>query len=113
MQDQSSRTTDELLRDVWAHMDEMVALQGGRDIEIGINLGRPKDTVDELGKFSLMLADASIDANYSNAPISILAVESGYLLATANLTYAKRMVGPVIKRGLCQKKPTSLWQMIL
>ena len=56
MQAQSSRSLDELLRDMWGHMDEMINLQSSTEIEIGFNIGCPKDTLDDLGKFSLMLA---------------------------------------------------------
>lgn len=99
MQAQSSRSLDELLRDMWGHMDEMINLQSSTEIEIGFNIGRPKDTLDDLGKFSLMLADAAADACYSQAPVEILEVKSGYLLATPNLTFAKRLAGVLITRG--------------
>ena len=104
MQDQPSRTFEELLRDVWVHMDNMVNLQNKTEIEIGVNLGRPKDTLDELGKFSLMLADVEVDAKYSDAQVNLLEVESGYLLTTENITYAKRMVGALIGRGIITRE---------
>lgn len=104
MQDQPSRPLEELLRDVWGHMDEMLNLQSSTKIGVGVNLGRPKDNLDDLGKFSLMLADVQIDAKYSDAHVIVLEVENGYLLSTLNLAYAKRMVGALIGRGYLNRE---------
>ena len=104
MQDPPSRTFEELLRDVWAHMDNMVNLQSSKEIEIGVALGRPKDNLDDLGKFSLMLADVLVDAKYSDAQVNVLEVKSGYMVTTENIAYAKRMVGALIGRGILNRE---------
>ena len=51
-----------------------------------------------------MLADASADAFYSQAPVDILEVKSGYLVATPSLTFAKRLAGVLITRGFMLKE---------
>ena len=79
-------------------------LQNNTEIEIGVALGRPKDTLDDLGKFSLMLADVQIDAKYSDAQVSVLEVESRYMVTTENIAYAKRMVGALIGRGIITRE---------